>query len=169
MKKCVKCGEKKELDEFGNDREMPGGKQAYCKACKNELGKRRREKNVSARLRHHIATRVQDQLGDRCPEDITRRLEVYLGYRIQALVKWLREDLKNREGSDRSLRQALNEGYHVDHLYPLSKYKVVDEHGVVDWDEFRRCWDISNLSAIPAADNLAKGAKVIGQEGPSDE
>ena len=158
LKKCVKCGAKKDPSEFGTNNDTHDGRQTYCNECKNALGVRRREKNVSARLRHHIATRITDQLGNHCPKDITRRLDYYLGYKVSTLVKALREDLKQREGEDRSLRAALNEGYHVDHLRPLRLYKVV-VNGQVDWDEFQRCWDPKNLSAIPAQENLSKGGK----------
>jgi hypothetical protein len=88
-------------------------------------------------------------------------LEYYLGYRITALVKALGKDLKEREGSHRKLRDALNEGYHIDHKRPLSSFNVVilENHvEMVDWEEFKRCWSISNLMAIPAVENLKKGA-----------
>jgi len=156
--KCVKCGQRKPYSEFGRDKNKDHGIQSYCKTCKNALGQRRREKNVSARLRHHISTRIRDQLGKHCPDRVTKDLEYYLGYRVRHLVKTLREDLKERE--DKSLRQALNEGYHVDHIKPLSSFKVIaGENEGVDWDEFQRCWAINNLRAISADENLAKGAR----------
>ena len=62
------------------------------------------------------------------------------------------------------LRKCLNEGWHIDHIYPLSKFNVIpkgrEKDATVDWDEFKKCWAISNLVAIPAEENLAKGAKV---------
>lgn len=33
MKKCVKCGEEKPLDEFYNDKKQTDGKTVYCKSC----------------------------------------------------------------------------------------------------------------------------------------
>src|SRR5690606_39648467 len=52
--------------------------------------------NVRARLRHHISTRVADQLGNLCPSGLTRDLEKYLGYRMSVLVEALSADLKRR-------------------------------------------------------------------------
>ncbi len=155
-KKCVKCGAVKPLEMFGT---IGGGseRQSYCKACKNALGRRRREKNVTARLRHHISTRAADQLGAACPSDITRNLDSYLGYRVTSLVKALRDDLHNR--GEGSLRRALNEGMHVDHIRPLSSFRVVREDGSIDWNEFQACWAISNLKVISAEENLRKGAR----------
>jgi len=85
-------------------------------------------------------------------------MESHLGYRISALVKALGKDLKEREGHTRKLRDALNEGYHIDHVRPLSSFNVIADDGV-DWDEFQKCWAIGNLTAIPAEENLAKGAQ----------
>lgn len=162
-KKCIKCRQwKSREDDYGKHELAADGLQSICKACKNLMNKSAREKNVTARLRHHIATRCATQLGDLTPSGFTSDLEDYLGYRIRALVKHLSRDLKEREGKDRKLRDALNEGYHVDHRRPLSSFEVVymDKHADwhVDWEAFKECWAIENLTAIPAAENLAKGA-----------
>jgi len=57
----------------------------------------------------------------------------------------------------------LEEGYHIDHIHPLSKFKVVvrsqQQVEFVDWDAFKKCWAMENLRAIPATENLQKGAK----------
>ena len=177
-KKCVKCGARHEYDDddavaknFGKSETSCDGYQSYCNACKNTLGKRRRQQNVSARLRHHISTRVTAQLGSLTPESLTAELQDYLGYSIHKLVKYLSTELKGREGPKRKLRDALEEGYHIDHIHPLSKFPVVVANSGpagweevhmdhVDWDVFRDCWRMDNLRAIPADENLAKGAKV---------
>jgi hypothetical protein len=61
------------------------------------------------------------------------------------------------------LKDALNEGYHIDHIRPLSLYpvvrKVMGGTEEVDWEVFRACWRIENLTAIPARENLQKGAR----------
>lgn len=172
-KKCIKCrqwlprhdiidevtGEVLERHAFGKHPDNHDGLQVQCLSCKGEQDTKRRNQNVATRLRHHIATRCVTQLGkDNVPPNFVRDMEDYLGYRIQALVRHLRQKLQDTEGPDRKLRDALDEGYHVDHRRPLSLYEVVTENGV-DWDEFQKCWAIDNLVAIPAAVNLAKGAR----------
>jgi hypothetical protein len=182
-KKCIKCrqvkpkedilgdsGEVVEKHGFGKHNSSDGF-QSICFECKNAMNKGAREKNVSQRVRHHTATRCLTQLGSLAPPGLVRDLEEYLGYTIASLVRHLRKDLKEREGPKRKLRDALNEGYHIDHVRPLSSFNVIcpetvtGEYGLnkvedaVDWGEFRRCWAIQNLVAIPAAENLAKGAK----------
>ncbi len=175
-KRCIKCrqwklrvgdpdGEPPTKAGFGKH-DSSDGLQSICHTCKNKANTKARDQNTRARLRHHIATRCLTQLGPLAPDDLTKNLEDYLGYKISMLEKALRLDLKAREGDDRKLRDALNEGYHIDHIKPLSSYDVVraatgEQAGdieVVDWDIFRECWDIDNLSAISAEENLAKGA-----------
>jgi len=181
-KKCIKCRAWKPREDildrevgpnvgdsakvlekhgFGKHADSGDGLQSICYSCKNKMNNKAREKNVTARIRHHTATRCLTQLGKPLtPKNFVTNLEDYLGYRISALVKHLSSDLKSREGRRRKLRDALNEGYHIDHIHPLSRYRVVNADGV-DWDAFRECWSIDNLTAIPAAENLAKGAKVL--------
>ena len=178
-KRCIKCrtwkpridilsecgdGTVETKHGFGKHVDSSDGLQSICYACKNKMNNKAREKNVTARIRHHTATRCLTQLGKQLtPTNFVAQLEDYLGYRISSLVKHLGADLKKREGRKRKLRDALNEGYHIDHIKPLSLYNVVwtDRGGTeqVDWDVFRECWKISNLTAIPALENLQKGAK----------
>ena len=179
-KKCIKCrgwkrreilsegeGKKKVVVEkagFGKHADSSDGLQSICLICKNNMNVAARKRNITVRIRHHTGTRCLTQLGkEHTPKNFVANLEDYLGYKISTLVKHLSADLKKREGKTRKLKDALHDGYHIDHIKPLSKFKVVwtDRGGTarVDWDEFRKCWAMKNLTAIPAAENLFKGAK----------
>lgn len=184
-KKCIKCRNWKPKEDvtledgtvqkkaFGPHEGQPDGYQVICYQCKGTANTKARERNVAARIRHHTATRCLTQLGSSAPPNFTAELEDYLGYKIRGLVKHLGADLKEREGHTRKLRDALNEGYHIDHIRPLSSFIIFDEAGEVDWDAFRDCWAVQNLSAIPADENLAKGAKYDAetsrQDAPEEE
>lgn len=171
-KKCIKCRgwhpRKDIMDDddnlirkrgFGEHSDSSDGLQAICFFCKNDMNNKARNMNVTARVRHHTGTRCLTQLGkEHTPRNFVANLEDYLGYKITTLVKSLGKDLKEREGPKRKLRDALNDGYHIDHIKPLSTFKVLNGT-TVDWDVFRECWALSNLRAIPADENLAKGAK----------
>ena len=162
-KRCIKCHHRKKLEEFGSHDDTEDGHQSYCKTCKNLLGKKRLQKNVSARLHHHMSTRITSQLGSLCPTNLTRDLEEYLGYPMGMLVKVLRERL-SEDYPGKKLRDVLNDGWHVDHIQPLMSFPIVSSEGTeaakVDWNTFRRCWALTNLRAIPAEENLSKGSKL---------
>lgn len=157
-KKCIKCHCRRPKAYFGQHSSSGDGLQSYCKFCKNALGKKRREGKPAHRLKHHMSTRITSQLGKLCPDNLTEDLETHLGYTMNSLVRHLREELHKDEGPNRKLQDALEEGYHVDHIKPLSSYIVIIE-GQIDWQVFRACWAINNLKAIPASVNLSKGAK----------
>ncbi len=187
FKKCIKCRQWKAKEEhtdenggewkkaFGSHADNADGYQVICYQCKGVANTAARNKNVAYRLRHHTGTRCLTQLGEHTPEGFVKDLEKYLGYKITALVKYLRKDLKEREGPKRKLRDALNENYHVDHIKPLSSFRILttetepNEGVKVDWDAFRECWAMTNLQAIPGEENLAKGAKQDADGRPQTE
>ena len=157
-RKCIKCREWKiTKQDFGAHGE--GEYQTICKVCKREMLDKTKFADPVKRLRHHTATRCLTQLGVCAPLGFVGDLEKYLGYTFEKLTRILREELKSREGNDRKLGDALEEGYHIDHIKPLMLYKVVSDDGGVDWEQFRECWKPSNLRAIPGLENLVKGAK----------
>jgi len=155
-KKCPKCGEIKDVGAFAVSTSASDGRQSYCKLCRKGLQTKRFKENVEFRLAHHIARRIQDQLGEACPADIqtVKVLEKALGYRIANLKKYLDRDLKARE--DIVCRHALDMGYHLDHRIPLSSFGCT----TIEDNSFQRCWAKENLRFIPAAENLAKGASL---------
>lgn len=153
LKKCVGCGEKKELTEFGSHPSSFDGKTSYCKVCRRGQNKRYREKNTTARLKHHLATRIGKTTD--APEGFTRDLEKHLGYKIYELRRKLDTELKAEEGI--SLRDAIDRNYHLDHIRPLSSFPP---HSCGD-KVFQQCWAIDNLKMVPADINLRKGARQV--------
>ncbi len=158
-KKCVKCGQIKPITEFGKHSTSSDGRQSYCSKCKNALHKRRRHINVKFRIKHHFSTRIKDQLGKNCPEELFKNLEKHLGYSFGELRKALHIDIMAREGI--TAREALQDGYHIDHRVPLHSFKVTEISTVEGLERFRKCWEISNLKLISASENLAKGGKIL--------
>lgn len=162
-KVCTKCKLPKSVDRFPPHPDTADGLAAWCKDCRAVLRKRRNQNNMQARLKHHFAARMTQQLLDSgtSKEDIpplVANMESYLGYKMVDLVRYLGDDIQEREGM--SLKEAFDSGYHVDHITPLSKFLP---HEIGD-STFRRCWSMDNLRAIPAVDNLKKGSKDIFEE-----
>ncbi len=165
-KTCTKCKLPKARERFPPHPDTADGLAAWCKDCRAVLRKRRGQENLVARLKHHFAARMTQQLNDAGIKEIpplVLEMESYLGYRIADLIRHLDDDIQEREGI--SLKQAFRKGYHIDHITPLSKFPL----GTIGDEVFQRCWAIDNLRAIPAADNLKKGAEDIFEGETTDE
>ncbi len=160
-KVCTKCKLPKPVGRFPKHPDTADGLAAWCKDCRAVLRKRRNQTNMVARLKHHFAARITQQLTDAGIQDIpplVAEMESYLGYKMSDLVRYLEEDIQERENM--SLKIAFGKGYHVDHIVPLSAFPLVK----IGDESFQACWAIDNLRAIPAADNLKKGSKVIRED-----
>ena len=106
------------------------------------------------RLRHHFSTRISATVPD-CPAGYVADLELYLGYKLKDLVTKL--DVQCERDYGRPLIDLLNEGYHIDHITPLSSFKIKSIKDAA----FRTCWAVRNLRCIPAEENMSKGASII--------
>jgi len=156
-KKCSKCYKTLPTSEFGANSTTYDGFQTWCRTCRNQVHVDRRKKDLAHRIQHHFHTRMTEQLG-RCPggvpENLWANMETYLGYTFRELKHALNSELRAREGI--GLKEGLiHRGYHIDHIRPLASFVIVS----VNDPTFRECWAISNLKAIPSADNLAKGSR----------
>ncbi|MEE8598578.1 MAG: hypothetical protein V3S69_03560 [Dehalococcoidales bacterium] len=158
QKKCAKCAETKPVEGFPTRDDTSDGYASYCKTCRNELNKQRRLNSVTARLKHHIYSRVAKQYEGRLPENATKNLETYLGYSIASLARSLEAGVREDYGI--TLKQSFTRNFHLDHIHPLKEYRV-EELG----DQyFQDCWAVDNLKMIPAELNLKKGSKVVTYE-----
>lgn len=52
---------------------------------------------------------------------------------------------------------------HIDHIVPQSAFNYRNAQD----QDFKRCWALSNLRALPAKENLAKGTKLLQPFQPS--
>lgn len=152
IKKCSKCGKKQPITEFGKNSSSGDGHKSYCRECTNALHRKRHKTDIVARLKHHIAVRVKTQFPF-VEEGYVENLETHIGYPLWQLKVSLQADIQKREGI--SLRFAIEKGYHLDHVRPLSAFNCLELGDA----EFRACWAINNLKMVSAAINLSKGAR----------
>lgn len=159
QKKCSRCGQVQPICEFGTNASSIDGHQSYCRACKSKLKSRRQKTDVLFRLRHHITTRSKSTLKDKTPADLYTNLEHYLGYKLYELKRQVSDEL--RERMDMSFIEAIRNDFHLDHIRPLSSFKLTEIDSEDGLRRFRECWHPSNLKLIPAKQNLRKGAKAV--------
>lgn len=154
---CAKCNTKKPITDFPSNPDSSDGKGSYCKVCKNNLGKERRQNDAKARFTHYIVTRLRhEHKGQAIPSDLETSLPKYLGYKLWQLRRKLRLELKTQ---GLTLTKAFDKGYHLDHKRPLSSFPT---HLIGD-STFQECWAITNLELIPALENLQKGAQIAAE------
>ena len=157
-KKCSKCGTIKPLEDFGQNSSSADGYQTYCRSCKNNLQKTKRQKDIIFRMKHHMLTRMHNHL-NQTPKDFNENLEHYLGYPLTQLKRHLKAQVK--EDFHITVQQAFREGFHVDHITPLTSFGCTEIDTPEGLQKFRECWHYTNLKAIPAEKNLKKGSKSI--------
>ena len=158
-KRCKKCNEVKSLTDFGPHPSTRDGLQSFCKKCRDSYHKTRRDNDPAFRLKHHFASRIRTQL-DPCPKDYFGELEALMDCDLKALAAQLNTQCLRDYG--KTLLRCLHEGYHVDHITPLSHYgSTLDPNNPDDIRLFRECWHSSNLQMLSASDNLSKGTSVL--------
>ena len=155
-KVCSQCGGRKPaaLEHFAQHNATRDRLTQHCRICRSANNKARRSKDPIMRLRHHFSTRISATVPD-CPAGYVADLELYLGYKLKDLVTKL--DVQCERDYGRSLIDLLNEGYHIDHITPLSSFKIESIKDAA----FRTCWAVRNLRCIPAEENMSKGASII--------
>ena len=79
------------------------------------------------------------------------------GLRWESLIPYTLDDLIRR------LKKTIPDGYrwgdsglHIDHIIPISKFNYEKPED----DDFQRCWALSNLQLLPAAENMSKSDKL---------
>lgn len=172
MKKCSKCGETKELEEFHKDKSRKDGRTSKCKVCvsayyqankekrlaylkankekitrdKRAYMARRMAENPSARIANILRTRIGIALSGRCKSASTLNL---LGCDLEHFRFHLESQFT--EGMTWE-----NHGeWHIDHIQPCASFNLEDE------DEQRKCFHYTNMQPLWASDNLRKSDRIV--------
>ena len=94
-----------------------------------------------ANLRTAIRCAIKRGGGVKC-----QRTTDIIGYHPRLLAEWARA-------------QGYDAGYHIDHIVPFAEWRRRYPNDIVA--QMRGAWNTANLRIIPAAENLAKHAKVV--------
>lgn len=117
----------------------------------NKYWRERRRKEPILRINASISRCVNYSLNSK---KAGLRWESLVGYTIEDLMKHL--EAKFKDGM--SWENYGRGGWHIDHIIPKSMFSIVDKNS----DDFKKCWDLSNLQPLWESDNCSKGNKFIG-------
>jgi len=120
---------------------------AYQKAYQKEYQKAYRQ-IPQVRLRNIMRTRLCTALKRGTKSGSAVR---DLGCSIQYLIAYLEE----RFSPGMSWENHAHDGWHIDHILPLSSFDLTDR------EQFLRACHYTNLQPLWAADNLSKGYKIL--------
>ena len=145
---CSDCNE-----FMGSRLELYGYKQAHpkvprCEECKRILhNKRAKEyrKNPKNRLTTDVRTRVYQTLKGGKKHKSTFDA---LGYTPQQLMEHLEKNMEDGMNWDNYTKH----GWHIDHTKPVDAFNFTSTED----EEFKKCWDLSNLKPMWAKDNWKK-------------
>lgn len=82
----------------------------------------------------------------------SRRTEDLLGYTMQEL----KDHIQRQFTGEMTWAKFMAGEIHIDHIVPVAAFSITS----LDCDDFKRCWSLSNLRPLWAADNRAKGSKL---------
>lgn len=172
MKKCIKCGLDKDLDQFYTSSRNKTGYEGKCKSCKNLYRKSYYQKNRERERANNEAWKAANperykEIGRQIYQDkkdwynaysrqhyyenkgIYRAKDAkYRATKLQATPSWLTEkqlhDITVIYTACAKVSERTGKPHHVDHVVPLQGENICGLH--VPW----------NLAIIPAKMNLAK-------------
>jgi len=189
-KPCTRCGVVKPRSEFPKKGKRPREIKSHCRACESarqsERHHARKASDPEYALRYRVYNREyararsveynayrrqryqesrEVRLRDRIRLQIFRHLRCGKGGRTSAeVLGYTSDDLRvhlERQFSRGMTWANYGSHWHIDHIVPVSSFRLTLEDGSPDWDAVRRCWALSNLRPLRAAENISKGGKVI--------
>jgi len=165
MKCCIKCGQEKDISDFGRDKHKKSGYKGVCKVCLKLAAKRQRAENPerSREITKAYRTRHREKELERYtkynkdhPEVRAAHSAKRRAYHKNATPAWLtneqKQDMTCMYALAKKFEKLCNVEYHVDHIVPLAGKDICGLH--VPW----------NLQILEASLNFSKGNSYNGQE-----
>lgn len=154
-KVCSSCGLLKRNTEFYKFKHHKDGLDSACKACVQVRKADYFRRNAVAQLR----CRIRRRLGyyTKCNKCLDKDYAIlFLGCSLNELQSYLESKFypDSRTGEPMTWNNYGRKGWHIDHIFPLSKADLLDD------SEFKRVCHYTNLQPLWSWENLKKSSKV---------
>lgn len=171
VKKCVVCGNDfmttSTAFEFCKDE---------CRVFKKKNNHNRLNKEYKKRNRTKLNLKEKEKLFFDKGFAIKKRISAILrlsinkdrtakkyfelfGYTLEELICHL-EKTYRKNYDEKFFINNLNKDIHIDHIIPVSSFKLINDDNSVNLVELKKCWSLSNLQLLKAEDNLKKNNRL---------
>ena len=137
---------RKDNPEYGGEWRKNNSERDKVNAAKYDRERRASDSNY--KLRRNVRAAMNSALRDNAKAGHTIEL-------LGCSVEYLRAYLEMHFQSGMSWDNYGNNGWHIDHIIPLSYFDFSDP------EQQKRAWRYTNLQPLWAKENMSKGAKVI--------
>tara|TARA_B100001059_G_scaffold81812_1_gene79898 strand:+ start:2049 stop:2765 length:717 start_codon:yes stop_codon:yes gene_type:complete len=168
-KRCSRCKEKKEFDNFTKDKKTKDGFRGDCKECRRDYYKKnikrrreyqrkydkehkkertmyankRRKTNPQCRMKSRLRARLRQALNGKLKSATTMEL---LGCDIDYFVNYIKNQLQPGMTLD---------NVEIDHMMPCASFDLIKV------EEQKACFHYTNLQPLSKHENGSKGAKIV--------
>ncbi len=123
----------------------------------NEKSRERRQNDIEFKLRRDVSNYISKALKKSNSSKNKSSIMNYLNYDIKTLkthIELLFEPWMNWENY--GVYKVGEKKWHIDHIIPQSKLP----YNSMEHENFKKCWELSNLRPLEAFANISKGNKV---------
>lgn len=176
MKKCVKCQQDKNKEEFKIEHRNADGRTSKCRICLAEERRENRKRNISHYREKEAAYNLTQVRSGYCNKYYhkTKTPEKRMLMSFRTLMRrYLKGQIKKSKTRDylgctaEELRQHLEKAFssemswnnygvywHIDHIIPCTAFDFSKD------EQIKKCFHFSNLQPLPASKNISKGDKL---------
>ena len=169
MKECSKCGETKDVSEYGKRKKNKDGLTCQCKSCisdknktyyqnnkerykrwnrKNKLNNKERYKLVNEEWiranKEHLRNYQREYQNTRYREDVSFKLRLLLNNRIRLSLKQSREHKKNKVKTN---KEYYNKYFSVLDYSPEDLVEHIERQWIEgwDWNNYGEVWVVDHI------------------------
>jgi hypothetical protein len=161
IKKCPECSLVKSYIKFNNSSNK-SGTEILCKICKKkkrQLYKANRSDERKAEIKEYHKNYEINNRQRRRDYMINRRNSDPIFKCADIARRFIYRCLRNNNYLKKGRTFDINSYWQIDHIIPLTDFDLV-KNGNTNWDEIKKCNQLSNLQPLTISENMSKSNKL---------